>query len=384
MGAESGGVMREHDAHADTALIRMLCAAAFSCEPYSLVRPVPDAVRLGACVRSRSSARGCDGEEQLDLRRLRLLLPMLPSSPARDQDALSEPQRALLRDVYALCRPENNLSSNSVSKSGSSISQSLLSTSDITDVFLAIRQNAERRPNMLPSCDDCLAQSLRELARRFPLRVFRVGNVHESNTQLWLHSETALAFHGSNAENWYSILHGGLRESAALSDFRHARHQPRTQNGQVYGAGVYLTRDAMTAAQFAPVGAARWSCIALVEYIDCDDSAPSSSQRVLFENDAKPSSYVVVPLGSMTRLRFLLFFGDGAAEHPGWLERVAQSECGSQCIRAQSDGRLLAPVLSFVRGENILVLALLAYVIMLLWSSDYRPALLHSLARLFP
>lgn len=52
------------------------------------------------------------------------------------------------------------------------------------------------------------------------------------------------AFHGSPAENWLSILHGGLRVLPASHS---------AENGRVYGEGVYLARNFDTAAGFAPM-----------------------------------------------------------------------------------------------------------------------------------
>lgn len=79
-----------------------------------------------------------------------------------------------------------------------------------------------------------------------PRHIFRIDSSREPST--WRASADAngtfFAYHGSNAANWHSIIHTGIRNNS---------NTKRESNGAAFGYGVYLTQSLTVARDFAGV-----------------------------------------------------------------------------------------------------------------------------------
>lgn len=112
------------------------------------------------------------------------------------------------------------------------------------------------------------------------------------------------AFHGSGAENWYSILRNGLRSMSNTSYM---------STGAAYGEGIYLATDLATSMGYARAVGSSWpngklhngfQCVAICEVINGSPRGPGGSRT------SHVSNILVVPRQNErdVAIRYLLVF----------------------------------------------------------------------------
>lgn len=148
-------------------------------------------------------------------------------------------------------------------------------------------------------------------------RVFRTVSRQPATHGAGAHSSGSTgitrAFHGSAVENWYSILHNGLK---ILPQSYGA------QSGRVYGNGVYLARHFEVAASFAPHTSVAWSGTSIQSlsivgefHVTQDDHNDNNSADGCQPTSTLPDGYIVVFDASRVKLVGLHVLASTSTHH---------------------------------------------------------------------
>ena len=126
-----------------------------------------------------------------------------------------------------------------------------------------------------------------------------------------------VAFHGSKAGKWYSIIRRGLEDRSFTPDMQH---------GAAFGSGIYFSSELSVAQLFVSAGTGWNHCPLGVEFeiigvYDIIDAPDSVAKDVSDSQSPVPAKYIVVKNGNFMRLKSLLVWRRKAA-----LDAQAKSE----------------------------------------------------------
>eukprot|EP00184_Porphyridium_aerugineum_P004518 CAMPEP_0184708512 /NCGR_PEP_ID=MMETSP0313-20130426/37816_1 /TAXON_ID=2792 /ORGANISM="Porphyridium aerugineum, Strain SAG 1380-2" /LENGTH=466 /DNA_ID=CAMNT_0027170105 /DNA_START=163 /DNA_END=1562 /DNA_ORIENTATION=+ len=349
-------------------LLRVVMAAAFSAQPYNLVHPVPPSCTLGHT------------RDDLDLSKLRALLESMHVLDTKETNATQEQIYQLATELI-MFHDDDQAQAQSQSQSQTQSQKNKLpkmKSLDMRTVLLEIegseieQQLHNHKPNpqknKLPKMKSLdmrtvlleiegseIEQQLRNVRHAVDIKdddVHQAGfcalfEVQETKANKFIFGErtkvhgSKFGFHGSATENWYSIIENGLvsagsdnssqgmtRKYAAQTQAMNkacssSSSSAITQNGQVFGQGVYLTTDLSVARGFSPVGVGNWNAVAIVEYVD-HPTVSKMTTKVSGTASALsldlPESYVVVPDSGLLRVKYILIYSSKSLCGPNWVQ----------------------------------------------------------------
>jgi len=309
-------------------LLRVVMAAAFSAQPYNLVHPVPPSCTLGHT------------RDDLDLSKLRALLESMHVLDTKETNATQEQIYQLATELImfhdddqAQVQSQTQSQKNKLPKMKSLDMRTVLleiEGSEIEQQLRNVRHAVDIKDDDVHQAGFCALFEVQETkANKF---IFgERTKVHGSK----------FGFHGSATENWYSIIENGLvsagsdnssqgmtRKYAAQTQAMNkacssSSSSAITQNGQVFGQGVYLTTDLSVARGFSPVGVGNWNAVAIVEYVD-HPTVSKMTTKVSGTASALsldlPESYVVVPDSGLLRVKYILIYSSKSLCGPNWVQ----------------------------------------------------------------
>lgn len=203
-----------------------------------------------------------------------------------------------------------------------------------TDASLVVQQDG----SAMFRAQDCVGRETIRLVVS-PALGTTSATTHGSRTerrQTEEEEEVKIGYHGSPVENWYAILHDGLRVMSGMY----------VSNGRVFGDGVYLAEDFDTAAAFSPFSHVGNDGVCVVGEFEIR----GDSRMVRRHGQGQglvPEGYIVVGDASLIQLRAL---------HVLWKRR-----------RANADVADVRWWMRKVKSLDWVVVVVGAYVLVLMW-----------------
>ena len=156
---------------------------------------------------------------------------------------------------------------------------------------------------------------------------------------------TKFAFHGSNAENWHSILHNGLRNASGTK---------LQVNGAAHGKGIYLSPKAQVSFGYSRMGVKPSAPSLTTDFLDVSTMHCIAVVEVVDHQIKKSGDIWVQPNEACVQTRFLFVYQHGAISGSdtdlGKAEISAEFKRAMDCLRQEAQQGIPAAAEERKRG----------------------------------